>query len=112
MRIATIQQYAVFTEYLTLLSFESFHICLVREMFTPRQLACVAGSLGLGVVLILWFGGGDEKWEEKKNWGEGAREGEPAVMPRYFSCFAAVRGRRILLAYWCNICKFISPEVF
>jgi hypothetical protein len=37
MRIATIQQYAIFTEYLTLLSFESFHIGLVREMFTPRQ---------------------------------------------------------------------------
>jgi hypothetical protein len=37
MRIATIQQYAVFTEYLTLLSFESFHIGLVREMFTPLQ---------------------------------------------------------------------------
>jgi hypothetical protein len=37
MRIATIQQYAVFTKYLTLLSFESFHIDLVREMFTPRQ---------------------------------------------------------------------------
>jgi hypothetical protein len=35
MRIATIQQYAVFTKYLTLLSFESFHIGLVREMFTP-----------------------------------------------------------------------------
>ena len=37
MRIATIQQYAVFTEYLTLLSFESFQIGLVREMFTPLQ---------------------------------------------------------------------------
>ena len=37
MRIAIIQQYAVFTEYLTLLSFESFHIGLVREMFTPVQ---------------------------------------------------------------------------
>ena len=37
MRIATIQQYAVFTEYLTLLSFESFHIGLVREMFSPLQ---------------------------------------------------------------------------
>jgi hypothetical protein len=37
MRIATIQQHAVFTEYLTLLSFESFHIGLVREMFTPLQ---------------------------------------------------------------------------
>jgi hypothetical protein len=34
MRIATVEKYAIFTEYLTLLSFESFHIGLVREMFT------------------------------------------------------------------------------
>jgi hypothetical protein len=66
--------------------------------------ACVAGSLGLGEAM--------KNGKKKKIGGEGAREGEPAVMPRYFSCFAAVRGRRILLAYWCNICKFISPEVF
>ena len=66
------------------------------------HIACVAGSLGLGEAM--------KNGKEKKLGG--GREGEPAVMPRYFSCFAGVRGRRILLAYWYNICKFISPEVF
>ena len=49
MRIATIQQYAIFTEYLTLLSFrESFHIGLVREMFTPRQSTVNEATRGIG----------------------------------------------------------------
>ena len=49
MRIATIQQYAVFTRYLALFSFESFHIALVRvsERCSPlesRQTTCCPTS--------------------------------------------------------------------
>jgi hypothetical protein len=40
------------------------------DKYVSFSLACVAGSLGLG---------------KKTFFGEGAREGEPAVMPRYFS---------------------------
>jgi hypothetical protein len=57
MRIATIQQYAVFTKYLTLLSFESFHIGLVREIFTPRQSTVNGATRGIRRPIPMMLGG-------------------------------------------------------
>ena len=51
------QQYAVFTEYLTLLSFESFHIGLVREMFTPLQSTVNEATRGLGAQIPMMLCG-------------------------------------------------------
>jgi hypothetical protein len=100
MRIATIQQYAVFTEYLTLLSFESFHICLV-EMFTPRQSTVNEATRGIRRSIPMMLCGllSNLLWG-KSNWWTRRLHSTRMRKQNYHFCWKICA--RAVIANWCE----------